>query len=264
MDRYANEIVEIAKSSAGSARTPAVSDLFFIDERSEDLSNDDKTYFHSMVAKILYLAKRTRPDLLTTVSFLASRVKSPTREDLNKLNRLTRFISRTLEYHIKLSMEPNTLKAYIDASHFVHNLDGTSQSGVYVTLGTGPIHVRSSKQRLVAKSSTEAELYAISDNLPSLLWLRNILLEQLMMENGTKLEIMEDNQSTIALIKRGRPSSETTRHIALRHFFVSDKYNQNEVNLTYVKSEQQLADYFTKPLVGQIYYNILKRIICFE
>ncbi len=48
------------------------------------MAKDEKEYFHSMVAKLLYLAKRVRPDTLTAISFLATRVREPTEQDLAK------------------------------------------------------------------------------------------------------------------------------------------------------------------------------------
>jgi hypothetical protein len=60
----------------------------------------------------------------------------------------------------------------VDASHAVHNKDGRSHTGVYVTLGEGSVFVRSTiKQKLTTKNSTEAELFALSDALPMLLWI---------------------------------------------------------------------------------------------
>ncbi len=54
------------------------------------------------------------------------------------------------------------MKAYVDASYRVH-ADMKSHTGCVITLGKGPIFVRSAKQKLVSKSSTEAELIALSD-----------------------------------------------------------------------------------------------------
>jgi len=44
-----------------------------------------KTLFHHITAKLLFLAKRARPDILTTVAFLTTRVKDPDEDDWNKL-----------------------------------------------------------------------------------------------------------------------------------------------------------------------------------
>ncbi len=254
MEKYVDDVITtMGEDFKGNAKTPAVSELFHVD-KSKNLDYKSKKYFHSMVARLLYLAKRVRPDILTTVSFLATRVRQPTLEDMEKLRRLLKYIRGTANRGIELSMEPEKLEAFVDASHCVHNEDGKSQSGVIVTIGKGPIFVRSAKQRLVSKSSTEAELIAISDNLPQLLWIRSFMIEQRMLSPSIPITIYEDNQSTIALIKRGRPSAEATRHIGIKHFFISDRCMNGEVNIIYVPTEDQAADYFTKPLVGKAFY----------
>ncbi len=67
--------------------------------------------------------------------------------------------------------------AYIDASYAVHN-DYKGQTGVAISVGKGTVYAKSGKQKLVAKSSTEAELIGISDGLSQALWTRNFLQAQ--------------------------------------------------------------------------------------
>ena len=261
MGRYIQEILESGSSVRGSARTPADSELFYVNEESPLASDLERTEFHSSVAKLLYLAKRVRPDLLTTISFLATRVREPTQQDLQKLERIVRYIRATPDLGIELSMNSNQFDAYVDASHAVHSRDGKSQTGLFVTLGSGPFFVRSSKQKLVSKSSTEAELVAISDSLPALIWMRNLLIEQGMISANVPITLHEDNQSTLALVKRGRPSGESSRHIAIRHFFVSDRCKSGEINMIYEKSEDQIADYFTKALLGATFLYLRAKLV---
>jgi hypothetical protein len=64
--------------------TPYGNYLFEIDANSDLLSSEEKENFHSTVARIMYLAKRVRPDILTTCSFLASRVMCPNQQDDRK------------------------------------------------------------------------------------------------------------------------------------------------------------------------------------
>jgi hypothetical protein len=52
--------------------------LFSVDETSPALSALKRQEFHSLTAKLLYLAKRAMSDLRTVVSFLTTRVKAPT------------------------------------------------------------------------------------------------------------------------------------------------------------------------------------------
>jgi hypothetical protein len=256
MNRYIKEVLTAGADIKGTARTPATTDLFSVDDSSKRASEKESIMFHSTVAKLLYLAKRVRPDLLTAISFLATRVRNPTKQDLEKLARVIRYIRGTSNYGIRLNMAEDTFNAFIDASHCVHSADGKSQTGLFVTLGKGPFFVRSAKQKLVAKSSTEAELVAISDSLPALIWMRELLVEQRMIRKDVPITIYEDNQSTIALVRRGKPSGESSRHINIRHFFVTDRCRSNEVQVVYVKSQEQVADYLTKALVGNGFHYI--------
>ena len=76
---------------------------------------------------------------------------------------MLKYINGSKDLGIILRAEnPLKLHAYIDASYGVHE-DGKSHSALALTLGQGSILAKSSKQKLVTKSSTEAELVAESD-----------------------------------------------------------------------------------------------------
>ena len=64
----------------GRASLPAREDLFDIGD-SPLLCCDKRERFLSMVAKLLHLAKRVRPDLLVSLSLLATRVLHATERD---------------------------------------------------------------------------------------------------------------------------------------------------------------------------------------
>ena len=74
----------------GSAVSPATENLFDIskDSVTEVACTVDREYFHSHVAKLLYLAKRCRPEILTAVSFLSTRVNVCNIYDLEKLHHI--------------------------------------------------------------------------------------------------------------------------------------------------------------------------------
>ena len=233
------------------ATTPASTNLFKIDSEKALLGADDKKVFHSMVAKLLYVAKRTRPDVLTPVSFLTTRVQDPTEDDLKKLNHVLRYLKSTCDLQLILECNDITqVTCYVDAAHYVHS-DGKGHSGVILTMGKGAIYNSSRKQKLVSKSSTEAELIAISDGLSQAIWMRNLLKEQGYEMKPIKL--FQDNQSTITLIKKGKSTSERTRHVDLRYFFVADRVKSKEVQVEYKPTKDMLADLHTKPLQGSLF-----------
>ena len=68
------------------------------------------------MAKILYLAKRVRPDLLTSIGFLSKRVRYPTQQDLEKLRRLIKYINGTPELGLTITPNKNlSIFSHIDA-----------------------------------------------------------------------------------------------------------------------------------------------------
>jgi hypothetical protein len=61
--------------------SPGNHNSFIVDDNAKLLNEEDRKFFHSTTAKLLYLAKRARPDALTVTIFLCTRVQSATEED---------------------------------------------------------------------------------------------------------------------------------------------------------------------------------------
>jgi hypothetical protein len=71
-----------------------------------------------------------------------------------------------------------------------------------------------------------------------------------------------DNQGAIALI-RDPVFHQRTRHIDVRFFFVREAQEQKKVDISYIESENQLADIFTKALAAQRFEKLRERLnIC--
>jgi len=224
---------EILKASgvAGKAPTPALEDLYVMDDEQDVLLGPvQKAEFHSMVAKLLYLAKRARPDLLLAVNFLTTRVTKSTTRDQIKLDRVLKYLNSTSELGIALSHGPGPIgvESSVDASFGVH-ADGKSHSGVVIGLGRGPVYVDSSKQSIVTKSYSEAELVALSDGSSQVIWCRYFLTFQ-GYDPGPAV-LYQDNMSTIKLAEKGRSTSKKTRHIAIRYFFIRDRIKSHEIDV---------------------------------
>jgi hypothetical protein len=232
----------------GTADAPATATLFEIDDSASALSPLALQRFHSLVAKLLYLAKRTRPDLLVVVSFLTTRVLCANELDLSKLKRAIRYIRATANLGITLDATKFVgVMGYIDASYGIHK-DCRGHTGVVIVLGRGPIFAASSKQKINTKSSTESELVGLSDKTGEVIWVGNFLSAQ-----GYNLEpvvVKQDNTSTMALIKNGKSNSSRTRHIAIRYYWIADRVASKELRLEYLRTEDMLADILSKPLVG--------------
>ena len=66
--------------------------MFEVNERCKKLNEKDATPFHSTVAKLLFVSKKARPDIMVDVAFLTTRVSNSDKDDWKKLERLLSYI----------------------------------------------------------------------------------------------------------------------------------------------------------------------------
>ena len=254
---------ELDVADDAHAESPAASHLYSINESEAKLDDETSKHLHSCVAKALYMAKRGRPDILTAVSFLTTRVKSPNMGDYKKLKRLGSYLNGTKD--LKLYLKANkpllpqpTLYCYVDASYALHN-DGKGRTGNVLTLGKGAFKISSTKHHIVTKSSTEAEIVGVSDAMGGNLGLMYLMEEQ--GYNVKPLILYQDNKSAIALLEKGRSTSQRTKHIATRYFFIKDRITSNEIKLVHMGTNDMIADFYTKPLQGDLFRKMRDKIM---
>lgn len=242
-----DEVLEYATCKK-KAPTHVGNNLFTVDPNSVSLEKDQKELFHSLVAKLNYIAKRIRPDILTAVNFLTTRVHQPTKEDFNKLLRVLSYLRETRELQLNLKIgERFQVVAHVDAAYGVHD-DMKSQTGMPVGIGDAiAIDTRSTKQKIVSKSSTKAELIAASDSAGDL-----ISIYELVKEFGFEClaTLYQDNQATIALLRNGKKASGRSKNIKIHFFLLTERINEGDFNVVFKPTEEMIADGLTKPLQG--------------
>ena len=104
--------------------------------------------FHHLVAKLLYLAKRTHPDILLAIAFLYMQVKGPDMDDYKKLGRCLSYVRCTKGLYLTLEAKNvSMIHWWINASFAVH-ADYKSHMGACLSFGRGcPVNI-SSKQKI--------------------------------------------------------------------------------------------------------------------
>ena len=75
-----------------NARTLAKSNLFTVDHDSPLLNAKEADAFHRRIARLIFAAKRARPDIQVAVAYLCTMVKAPDQSDYAKLTRVIRYI----------------------------------------------------------------------------------------------------------------------------------------------------------------------------
>jgi hypothetical protein len=208
--------------------------------------------FHSVTAKLLYVSKRARVDIQLAIAFLCTRVTRSTEQDRLKLARVLEFLKGTLDDpHVIGADDITIMETWVDASHAVHE-DKKSHTGGAVSFGRGAVMSKSSKQKLNTKSSTESELVGASDYLPYPTWGKKFLEAQGYILRRNLFN--QDNQSTMRFEKNGRKScGPNSRHIDIRYFWIKDRLGLEGFEVVYCPTEQMLADFFTKPLQGNLF-----------
>jgi hypothetical protein len=199
-------------------------------------------FYHRTTAKLLFAAKRARPNLQVAVAYMCTRVKAPTVADYYKLGRTLKYLRGTIFIPLVLGWDGSgVLTLSADASLAIHN-NMRSHAGAVLSLGQGALMSMSSKQKINTKSSTEAELVGVNDTMNFVVWIQLFMGEQLKtVSNDSALSkfmhqsvILQNNTSTIQLEKNGKQSStKGTRHINIRYFYVASKVKNGDVPIVY-------------------------------
>jgi hypothetical protein len=225
--------------------TPAVKECFNPTE-SAVLDSAAQKKFHTIIAKLLYLAKRARPDILTATSFLCTRVTKPTKSDQRKLLRVLGYLRLTIDYNYVI-MPSQSLRVlmYIDAAFATH-ADSKSHSGITVFVAGVLAYSLSRKQACVTKNPTESELVALSDNI-GLVELFHEFITFLVSDKVPTPIVYQDSTSVIALVTQGGGVTRT-RHLRNRMHLVKEAIDERRLIVHHCKANEMIADGLTKPL----------------
>jgi len=259
MEAYTKDILQFyGKENLRNYLTPAVADLFDQDEKKQEPAEDAKK-FHSTVAKILYMAKRTRAETLLATQILCTRVKNPNRGDVRKLERVLGYLQLTKSKGRFIDKSPmERVVCSIDAAFACHG-DGKSQSACVLQLGETVVHEVCRKQKIVTKDPAEAELVGASD-----LFIEAELLHEFIEGQGYKLEnrilLLQDNTAVIHLFEHGG-GKPRTKHMRARLEMMKEKLAKKEYELRYCKTTEMIADVLTKPLSGEAFHGLARRLL---
>ena len=120
----------------------------------------------------------------------------------------------------------------------------------------------SKKQPTIALSSTEAEVVAASEAAKEAVCLRNFL-QELGEQDEAPTQLALDNQSAIAVSYNPELHSRM-KHVARRHFFVRECVENLQLVVPFVRTHENLADFFTKPLEPKKFFELRNAIMNYK
>lgn len=215
--------------------------------------------YREAVGSLMYLAVGTRPDVAYALSTVSQFLSNPYKIHWEAVKRILKYLKGTANYGIKFVKQNDlSLIGYSDSDYAGDSINRRSTSGYLYKLGESPIAWNTKRQSVVALSTTEAEFIAAANAIKEMIWL-NRLKREVLCENKQKPKLLMDNQSAIRLLKNPE-FNKRSKHIDIKYHFAREKYQKNLFDLEYVKSSDQEADVFTKPLPREQFWNLCNKI----
>ncbi|GKA29249.1 zinc finger, CCHC-type containing protein [Tanacetum coccineum] len=144
------------------------------------------------------------------------------------------------------------LEGYTDASWINNTKDNLSTNGWVFLLGGGAISWASKKQTCITGSIMEYEFVALTTAGKKAEWLKKLLLEiplwvKPMAPISSRYDIVATLAKAYSQMYNGK-----SRHLGVRHSIIRELITNGVISIEFVRSQQNLADYFTKGLARDL------------
>ena len=140
------------------------------------------------------------------------------------------------------------VNGYTDAAFQTDVKDSKLQYGYVFCLNRGVISWKSSKQDIVADSTTEFEYIAVSEAVKEAVWIRKFITGLRVVPSILDpIELHCDNNGAIAQAKEPR-SHQKSKHILRRYHLIREIIDRGDVKVCKIPGESNVADPLTKQL----------------
>jgi Reverse transcriptase (RNA-dependent DNA polymerase)/GAG-pre-integrase domain len=255
------------KDNSNSRAIPALSSKI-LQKHLDSPGHNEKWHYRSVIGKLNYLEKSTRPDLAYAVHQCARFAADPREEHTKAVKVIGRYLMGTADKGIICTPSNESFMCYCDAD-FSGNWDSSiaeydtstarSRSGYLVNYAGCPVVWASRLQTEIALSSTESEYVALSQALREVIPLMRLITE--LADAGfdfpvevpqVHCKVFEDNSGALemARVPKMRPR---TKHMNLKYHHFREAVQDGKVSIHAISTHDQLADIFTKPLAVELF-----------
>ncbi|GJW56817.1 hypothetical protein Tco_0103548 [Tanacetum coccineum] len=180
--------------------------------------------YSRVIGCLMYAMTCTRPDIAFVVGKLSRYTSNPGTQHWQAIQRVLKYLKKTIDYRLTYTGYPSVLEGYTDASWISNTEDNSSTSGWVFLLAVGK----------------EAE------------WLKNLLLEiPLWSKPIAPISIRYDSAATLAKAYSQMYNGKS-RHFGVSHSMIRELITNGVVSIEFVRSQQNLADHLTKGLARDL------------
>ncbi|GJV66969.1 zinc finger, CCHC-type containing protein [Tanacetum coccineum] len=175
--------------------------------------------YSRVIGCLMYAMTCTRPDIAFS---------NPGTQHWQAIQRVPKYLKKTMDYRLVYSGYPSVLEGYTDASWISNTEDNSSTSDWVFLLGGGAISWAPKKQTCITGSTMESEFVALA-------------------AAGKEVECV----ATLAKAY-SQMYNEKSRHLGVRHSMILELITNEVVSIEFVRSQQNLADHLTKGLARDL------------
>ena len=210
---------------------------------------EDPSLYRSAIGSLMYAAIATRPDIAYAVNSLSQFNVKPSQVHWNAVKHILRYLQGTKSLGITYDMDSGyadlILAAFSDSDNG-KSFHKKAISGGVILLAGGAVKWIAEKQPIITLSTMEAEYIAANAVARSAKWTTQFIAE-LGFGQDLPVDLFIDNQ-TAKKIAENPELHKRSQHIDKRYHWIREQIELGFINLSWVPTDENLADIFTKSL----------------
>jgi len=238
----------------GTPGTPNMGITRGFDENAT-VTREEQAMYRLGVGTLLYLVKHSRPDIANATRELSKTMDKASKAGLKELKRVLKFVMDTEDYGLKIEPTIDDLTnwdivMYTDSNYAGDKDTRISVTGYVLFLCGVPIAWKSKAQKSVSLSSSEAEYVALSEAVKEIRFVY-YLLTSFGINVILPIKVRVDNIGAI-FMSENVTTSNRTKHVDIRYNYVREFVEDGFIEISFVRSEDNRADIFTKNVLKDI------------
>ncbi|CAM6117598.1 unnamed protein product [Calypogeia fissa] len=205
-----------------------------------------KVPYDSAVGSLMYLMVCTKPDISHAIGLVSRYMANPGKVHWEAVKWILRYLKGTSYVGLLFDAQGDSARSiigYVD-SDYGGDLDHRkSTSGYTFTLAGGCVSWRSTKQKCISQSFTEAEYVAAAEATKEAIWLNKLVRDLGILQSSVDLHC--DSNSALH-IAANRMTHGRVKHIDIRYHFIRQAVSDKQIELIKIEGKLNPADMLTK------------------